>query len=632
MNRKISKNIKAEINLCNHIETCTGHKFKKEGKTLSIPCPFCQSKSGFKMNLERLDVFNCFSCGRCGTIIDFEKELYSLSDGQAIEKLAQAYNLTPTDISQIQQEHVKLTSYIWDKSNVLTLAQAKKILTIRGYGKLVETGTTVLIRPDLARINTYKDKRFLIFPQSKPNQGIVGIHKIAQDLHSKRDIGAKVGMALFQTIGGKGICLIVESFFNGFALYLLGYDVIIMFGKANAHALENWLPKAKERTSNICFWLDRGAEQDQQKLCIKYALKGIWFEEQKPNGFDVNDLLKHNSENFEQSVAQYVAKANQIAPQLPSIATEARNAKPYQSIKNLEQKQFPPLKFSVGDMLPEGLTIFGGKAKMGKSAAALNMALAVALGGKAFGKIDVAKADVLYIDLESGERRLKQRTQAMLQGQEFPDNLYYATKWKRLDNGGLLDIESFLQEHPNTALVVIDVFGKVRPAIQKYQNMYDYDYMTVTALKELADQYHVSIMVLHHTRKADGGDVFDDLSGSSGLTGAADSVWILKRGRGQGEGTLNITSRDIEEKELAMSFKFPQWDILGNAAEFKLSQERQAILSVLKEGQRPMTPKEITEQMAVKGIERRYEAIAQALSRMVRSGEIKSGSYGKYHL
>lgn len=632
MAKKISKDIKAEVNLCHHIETCTGHKFKKEGKTLSMPCPFCQSKSGFKMSLERLDVFNCFSCGRCGTIIDFEKELYSLSDGQAIEKLAKAYNLAPTDVSQIQQNHLKLTSYIWDKSKLLTLAQAKKILTMRGYGKLAQDGANVLIRPDLARINTYKDKRFLVFPQSKANGEIVGIHKIAQDLHSKRDIGAKVGMALFQTVGGKGICIIVESFFNGFALYLLGYDVIIMFGKANSHALDNWLPKAKERTSSIYFWLDRGAEADQQKLCIKYAVKGIWFEEQRPNGFDVNDLLKQDSENFEKVVDEHVAKANQVAPQLPSIATEARNAKPYQSIKNLEQKHFPPLKFTVGDILPEGLTIFGGKAKMGKSAAALNIALAVASGGKVFGKIDVAKADVLYIDLESGERRLKQRTQAMLQGQEFPENLYYATKWKRLDDGGLLHIEDFLKEHPNTALVVIDIFGKVRPAIQKYQNMYDYDYMTITALKELADQYHVSIMVLHHTRKADGTDVFDELSGSSGLTGAADSLWILKRGRGQGEGTLSITSRDMEEKELAMSFKFPQWEILGNAAEFKLSQERQVILSILKEANRQMTPKEIAEQMNGKGIERKYEAVAQALSRMARNGEIKSSGYGKYQV
>jgi len=67
----------------------------------------------------------------------------------------------------------------------------------------------------------------------------------------------------------------------------------------------------------------------------------------------------------------------------------------------------------------------------------LDIALAVAKGGKALGGIDVEQGDVLYLCLEDSEQLLQERLLGMLQGEEMPGSFYYASKWRRFDEGAL---------------------------------------------------------------------------------------------------------------------------------------------------------------------------------------------------
>ena len=41
-------------------------------------------------------------------------------------------------------------------------------------------------------------------------------------------------------------------------------------------------------------------------------------------------------------------------------------------------------------------------------------------------------------------------------------------------------------------------------------------------LKEIADEYGVAVLLLHHTRKATADDFLDSVSGTHGLAGAAE--------------------------------------------------------------------------------------------------------------
>ena len=73
------------------------------------------------------------------------------------------------------------------------------------------------------------------------------------------------------------------------------------------------------------------------------------------------------------------------------------------------------------------------------------------------------------------------------------------------------------------------------------------DYAALSPLKHLADTYHLAILVIHHLRKSSGQDILDQVTGSTGLTGAMDEILLLKRERERDEATLFITGRDIQE-------------------------------------------------------------------------------------
>ena len=58
---------------------------------------------------------------------------------------------------------------------------------------------------------------------------------------------------------------------------------------------------------------------------------------------------------------------------------------------------------------------------------------------------------------------------------------------------------------------------------------YASDYDIVTRLKTLADSYKVTMLIVHHTRKQKAEDIFDMISGTNGLMGAADGAFVLSK-------------------------------------------------------------------------------------------------------
>ncbi len=80
----------------------------------------------------------------------------------------------------------------------------------------------------------------------------------------------------------------------------------------------------------------------------------------------------------------------------------------------LLETPFPEPKWAVQGILPEGFNALGGVPKLGKSMWALNLALAIAYGGKAMNKIDVEQGSVVFLALEDTGRRVKTRIQQMI--------------------------------------------------------------------------------------------------------------------------------------------------------------------------------------------------------------------------
>ena len=174
----------------------------------------------------------------------------------------------------------------------------------------------------------------------------------------------------------------------------------------------------------------------------------------------------------------------------------------------------------------------------------------------------VRKAGVLYFALEDNYARLQRRLYRMF-GEKAAENLYFATQCKTA-NGGLVEqIRSFMKEHPNTGLIIIDTHKRVRELGGPEYN-YTSDYEIVSSLKAVADSYGITMLIVHHTRKLEADDKFDMIAGTNGLLGAADGGFILyKEKRTSNAAILDVTGRDQEDQRLHLS-KNPQtlaWEL-----------------------------------------------------------------------
>jgi hypothetical protein len=69
--------------------------------------------------------------------------------------------------------------------------------------------------------------------------------------------------------------------------------------------------------------------------------------------------------------------------------------------------------------------------------------------------------------------------------------------------------------------------------------------------------------VLHHDRKASAEDFISTVSGTNAIAGAADTVLVLGRKRGQDEAILQVTGRDVHEGAYAMTFAGGAWVLDG---------------------------------------------------------------------
>jgi hypothetical protein len=150
---------------------------------------------------------------------------------------------------------------------------------------------------------------------------------------------------------------------------------------------------------------------------------------------------------------------------------------------------------------------------------------------------------------------------------------------------GWICLKASCQTHLATRLIVIDTFKRVRPKEKNTQRLYDLDYDAIAPLAALARHYNVAIVVGFHTRKGESTDPLEMVSGTLGLSGAADAVLVLRRERGQADASLFVTGRDVEEQDLALRWEKDDvlaWSLLGNADDFRRSKERQEILETLK--------------------------------------------------
>lgn len=224
------------------------------------------------------------------------------------------------------------------------------------------------------------------------------------------------------------------------------------------------------------------------------------------------------------------------------------------SMPELMDTHFPSRPCIIENLLPAGTYLLAGAPKIGKSFLVLQMAYQVSAGEPFLG-FPSRQGTVLYLALEDTYERLQKRLAQMTE-RDSPD-LVLSVLADTLEEDLLEHLENFLFEYPETVLVIIDTLQRIRGRTPD-NGSYAADYDTIAKLKAFSDQRGIALLLVHHTRKEGAEDVFDTISGTNGILGAADGALVLhKDKRTSGDAILNVVGRDQPQMRLHLHFDSP---------------------------------------------------------------------------
>ena len=237
------------------------------------------------------------------------------------------------------------------------------------------------------------------------------------------------------------------------------------------------------------------------------------------------------------------------------------------------RQDFPPLAFAVKEILPAGLFLFAAPPKGGKSLLVLDLCLSVAQG-KPFLGFETTKGRAVYFAFEDNLRSLKER--ALKQGLDGDDlmdgKLLIVQRPVGLHSGFVAEIDRIMKENPDTILIVIDVLEYIRDKKDDTkQLLYQSDMQDMRVLREISRRYeNLTILLVHHTTKLmDQNNVVNQVSGSTGLIGGTDGVWVLHKQKvTDKQATLTCIMREIESKEylLELDVDTLKWGLVDGEA------------------------------------------------------------------
>jgi len=311
-------------------------------------------------------------------------------------------------------------------------------------------------------------------------------------------------------------------------------------------------------------------------------------------------------------ILSYVKKTenNEEKRQEGDLPWYLRKAK---TAKEIIMMKLPEPCWLIENLLPEGLTLLAGRPKVGKSWLALNFALELVKKGY----------KVLYLALEDNPKRIKKRLETLKA--PLTDNLLFEFDIPKLDFNTIITFrDKIIKEE--IKVVIIDTFVKIKPN-KEWEEPYSANYQIFSKIKKEIVDKGISIILIHHLRKAQSLDPLDQVLGSTSYTAAVDNILILKRARGLADATLYLVCRDYEEKEWALRFDNGFWYVLGDSPKYTISQERRQIWETIQNLGGKATPKEVATLLG-----KSYSAVKKLMFIMEKEGLLISKERGKYSL
>lgn len=300
--------------------------------------------------------------------------------------------------------------------------------------------------------------------------------------------------------------------------------------------------------------------------------------------------------------------------------------KPFDIMRSdeLYSLDLPALQYSIEPLMAEGLYLLNGRPKGGKSWLAMAMAAAVAEGVPLWDQFETNQGDVLYLALEDGHRRLRDRLAYF----DNPRGIDFVTRDAATLDTGLLDqMQWWVDSRDNPRFIVIDILQRIRPVNGGGENAYTFDYNSIKPLQEWANDVGLTILVVHHTRKLQTDTNMDSVSGSQGLAGAVDGLMFLKTPNSGKTGLLSLESRDTDngDYDLVRAAK-PSgcWEFIGehDDASDVGSTDSRILAQLAVDG--PLTVNDLAQALATA-----RSHVQTACTRMFHDGSLKREKEGR---
>jgi len=236
--------------------------------------------------------------------------------------------------------------------------------------------------------------------------------------------------------------------------------------------------------------------------------------------------------------------------------------------KSLLELDIEPPRYIVSRILPTGLHLLAGSPKIGKSWLALWLCDRVSKGLPVW-EFPCEKSGTFYLSLEDTIDRLHFRLAKITD--EGSEQILFATASSGLAENFCTQLENFIKSNPDTALIFIDTLQRLRGS---GTSSYGAEYEEIGKIKALADKYKIAIVLVHHLRKSPAGDPLNKISGSVGIAGAVDGIFILeKERRAENRAVLYVTGRDIEDIQINLEFDSESsvWNFVGYGDDYNNS-------------------------------------------------------------
>lgn len=310
-----------------------------------------------------------------------------------------------------------------------------------------------------------------------------------------------------------------------------------------------------------------------------------------------------------------------------------------EGLPHIMNTEYPEREQIIPGLLPKGLIIMAGQAKIGKSYAMLNLALAAADGGVAWSAISLQeRTNTLYIAYESDPNEIKERTNIIMNNYPIPDNLYFMNMDLdnldfKLDATGLQMMADCVKKH-DIGLVIVDTWQRARPDDNGHKgNAYERDSDLLVPVQSMTKALDITTILVHHTRKGvDTDNPFNEISGSTGFQAVSDAMMVMKktqdynhlwvRGRRMADVQYGVKI-DVQQPGVVSMFEIDDSEIPRQP---KRSPEVERIYTLLSE-QGVMTVGDIASELG-----KSESAVRQALSRMKKAELVDCPERGKYQI